>query len=394
MLKHILEKHGEEEVENVDFGARVLRFARSAFDRQVIESVLIQEEREHHNILNSKSEYNRCSLPRLTAKLGENEWKKKLKEGEDEKEKEKRLERRILEMRKERNSNRKGEPTEVEQPPTKKRKTGEKEWKVVRQMGNEATKRKEEGENEESEHPSKRRKKDIRYYMKKDNEGVGEDNNTTEEESSGESRGEDKEEEENSNDHDHDPEQETVATEGVSWGSWENREWMDADFWDEYIEERTKRLQVEEKERRERKEKAEREEKSWELARVTRSLIEECKTNNWIRNKEMRKEKEKLEKGKRERLEKVKRKKDEIEKKRKQQTLMEMIKKIPHREREIIEMEERKFKKLELQEMKQNLWRKWRGRRKEEKRDTGEDSIERQTTEIEKILEKLEEDKN
>ena len=190
-------------------------------------------------------------MPRLTAKLGENEWKKKLKEGEDEKEKEKRLERRILEMRKERNSNRKGEPTEVEQPPAKKRKTGEQEWKVVRQMGNEATKRKEEGENKESEHPSKRRKKDIRDYMKKDNEGVGEDNNTTEEESSGESRGEDKEDKENSNDHD--PEQETVATDGVSWGSWENREWMDADFWDRYIEERTERLQAEEKERKEKR---------------------------------------------------------------------------------------------------------------------------------------------
>ena len=87
MLKHMLEVHGEEEMEKVEFGARVLKFARSAFERQVMESVLIQEEREKHHILNSKSEYNRCSLPRLTAKLGERDWKKREKEGEEEKRK-------------------------------------------------------------------------------------------------------------------------------------------------------------------------------------------------------------------------------------------------------------------------------------------------------------------
>ena len=54
-----------------------------------------------------------------------------------------------------------------------------------------------------------------------------------------------------------------------------------------------------------------------------------------------------------------------------------MMKKLPDREREILEMEERKFKKLELQEIKQNLWRKWRGRKKEENRDSEEDNIER-----------------
>ena len=74
-------------MENIEFGAKVLKFARSVFERQVMESVLIQEEREQHHILNSKLEYNRCSFPRLIAKLGENEWKKKEKEGEEEKEK-------------------------------------------------------------------------------------------------------------------------------------------------------------------------------------------------------------------------------------------------------------------------------------------------------------------
>ena len=76
MLKHALEKHGEEEdLGKIQFGVKVVRYTRSSFVRQVTESVIIQEER-NHNILNSKSEYNRCSLPRLTANLGDREWKK------------------------------------------------------------------------------------------------------------------------------------------------------------------------------------------------------------------------------------------------------------------------------------------------------------------------------
>ena len=171
MLKHMLEVHGEEEMEKVEFGARVLKFARSAFERQVMESVLIQEEREKHHILNSKSEYNRCSLPRLTAKLGERDWKKREKEGEEEKEKEKRLERRIFEMRKERNTTRRGDPKESEQPPVKKRRTGEEEWKEVKPMREEAKKRKEEGQQVDGRNPEKRRKLDIRDYLGEKKQG-------------------------------------------------------------------------------------------------------------------------------------------------------------------------------------------------------------------------------
>ena len=135
MLKHVLEVHGEEEYSKVEFGAKVVRYERSAFNRQVTESVIIQEERSHH-ILNSKSEYIRCSLPRLTAKLGEKEWKRKEKENESEKEREQRLERRIVEMRKTRNGRRRRETTENEQPAEKRRKTGEIEWLNVKQCRN------------------------------------------------------------------------------------------------------------------------------------------------------------------------------------------------------------------------------------------------------------------
>ena len=41
MLKHIVEEHGEDEIDNVEFGAKVVRYTRNAFERQVIESVII-----------------------------------------------------------------------------------------------------------------------------------------------------------------------------------------------------------------------------------------------------------------------------------------------------------------------------------------------------------------
>ena len=69
MLKHFLEHHAEEELEKMKFGARIIKTARTAFNRQIGESVYIQENASKHFILNSKSEYNRCALPRLTTKL-------------------------------------------------------------------------------------------------------------------------------------------------------------------------------------------------------------------------------------------------------------------------------------------------------------------------------------
>ena len=95
MLKHILDKHEGE----VKFQMQAVKFHRSAFERQVHEAVLIQANRGH-NILNSRSEYNRCALPRLGTKLGERETKEK--EVEEEERKEQELEERIRNLRKER----------------------------------------------------------------------------------------------------------------------------------------------------------------------------------------------------------------------------------------------------------------------------------------------------
>ena len=170
MLKHALEQHGDEvDMGKIEWGVKVLRFTRSAFERQVIESVLIQENRFHY-ILNSKSEYNRCSLPRLTAKLGEREWKKKAKEERLEKEKELELEKRIIELRKAKCNGRRGLLTEAEKPAEKRRKLNEEEWKRVIPYREEEQRKRKEKDNEKEPEVKKRKTLDIRDYLKSNSE--------------------------------------------------------------------------------------------------------------------------------------------------------------------------------------------------------------------------------
>ena len=75
MLKHIVDKHEHEDHSQVVFRMKVLQYHQTAFERQVSESVKIQSHRKHH-LMNSKSEYNRCALPRLGLKIGTKEYSK------------------------------------------------------------------------------------------------------------------------------------------------------------------------------------------------------------------------------------------------------------------------------------------------------------------------------
>ena len=75
MLRHLLTVHEEEEWDKIKFGMKILKTTKTAFERQILESVLIQKAREQ-KIMNNKSEYNRCALPRLTAKLGERDMER------------------------------------------------------------------------------------------------------------------------------------------------------------------------------------------------------------------------------------------------------------------------------------------------------------------------------
>ena len=123
MLRHALDMHEGEDLGGIRFGMEVVKFTRTSFERQILESVCIQQNTSH-NLLNSRSEYNRCSLPRLSTRLGDKEFKKYEKVLEEAKVKEENLERRIREMRKMRNRNRKTR-TQLTNPPPKRRKTGE-----------------------------------------------------------------------------------------------------------------------------------------------------------------------------------------------------------------------------------------------------------------------------
>ena len=97
-LKHLVDKHREEDWEKVDMQMKVVKYHRSAFERQIYEAVLIQEYR-HHHILNSKSEYNRAALPRIGIKMGDKEFKQHEKENIESLEKEEALEKEITKIK-------------------------------------------------------------------------------------------------------------------------------------------------------------------------------------------------------------------------------------------------------------------------------------------------------
>ena len=132
LLKHLLDVHEDEQHDEVKFGLKIIQHTKSSFDRQVLESVIIQQERKKHWLLNSKSEYNRCAVPRLTTKIGENHYKKYEKEMEQDREKEEILEGKIRKMRKERNKSRKQAPG-AEQPTGKRRKVDESRYIDIRE---------------------------------------------------------------------------------------------------------------------------------------------------------------------------------------------------------------------------------------------------------------------
>ena len=101
VLKHYLDRHAEEPMEVMKFRMRGIKFHRSAFERQIHESVVIQANRRH-NLLNSKAEFNRCAIPRIGLKMGDNEYKEKAKEEMEEKRKEEELEKKIRKLKSER----------------------------------------------------------------------------------------------------------------------------------------------------------------------------------------------------------------------------------------------------------------------------------------------------
>ena len=110
-----------------------------------------------HELMNSNSEYNRCSLPRLSTKMGENEYKEYNNELEKDKQEEEILDKKIRELRKEANKKRL-HPTKEHGPKPKKRKvepqeyiTIEEIWGNPRKSGQEKSKKTEDKNPKEQE---------------------------------------------------------------------------------------------------------------------------------------------------------------------------------------------------------------------------------------------------
>ena len=94
ILKHTIQHHEGEDYESVSFLMKAIKFHKSSYERQIHESVMIQNNRKHH-LLNSKSEFNRYALQRITIKMGEKELKGIEKEIEEERKIEEEIEVKI-----------------------------------------------------------------------------------------------------------------------------------------------------------------------------------------------------------------------------------------------------------------------------------------------------------
>ena len=144
MLKHLLDQHEGENFKEVTFNLKVVQYHKSSWERQISESVTIQQER-HHHLLNSKAEFNRSAVPRLATKIGESQYKKWEKENEKDKEKHEALEEKIRNLRKMRNKGRRP-PILTDEPAGKRRKITTTKYEIPRKMPYKDMRRKDHGE--------------------------------------------------------------------------------------------------------------------------------------------------------------------------------------------------------------------------------------------------------
>ena len=106
MLKHMLSRHEGADMSQVKWGMFITSYKRTAFERQLEEAVTIERvSRSNSNILNSRSEWAHSALPRLVTRYGklEDEMKEYERELKEEKNKDEEFERKVRELRKERN---------------------------------------------------------------------------------------------------------------------------------------------------------------------------------------------------------------------------------------------------------------------------------------------------
>ena len=96
MLKHYIERHKDIPMKEMKFRVKMMKSYKSAFGRQIGESVYINNNlRQGTIMMNSKNEYNRCIIPRLGINLDKDEWIEEYEESE----KEKAIKREIQKMK-------------------------------------------------------------------------------------------------------------------------------------------------------------------------------------------------------------------------------------------------------------------------------------------------------
>ena len=335
LLKHLLDIHEDEDHTGVKFGVRVVMFTQSSFERQLQESVVIQQERHHHHLLNSRSEYNRCAVPRLTSKIGDNQYKKYEKEIEEEKEKEEILESKIRKMRKERNRGRK--PNKNRDQPTSKRvKLDDNTYKPVRDnWGKPAQKEKGEKRKGEEEQFPKAGKRMRQMKIEKTKTQQHHTPTTTTPQKR--------------------PEQTETRQQSLKLG--EKTEDFELYNWEEEMRKYKEEIENDEKVKRERLLKKENLEKSWELFRICKKFIIE-NSNTWKEDKEERERNVEKEEMRAMRKIKATGKQDQLRKTLIQKKITETLRQLPEEEQMRQAREEERMKRLELKEAKQSMWKK------------------------------------
>ena len=303
MLKHISSVHRDKKLCEVEFGMKVVKFTRSALERQVLESVKIQEERAKNIILNSKSEYSRCTIPRLTSKMGEVEYDKQREaEKKEEQEQEMILKQEIKRRKKDNCKDRGKELHEggdmIENNKQKRRKTDQDTYKTVIQpmaMTRDSKRVEEEVEK-------------VAEVVKKK------------------------------------PRKEEVPPGRFLGGILKDMELVVEVDWQKRRQEILERMEQEERTRIQRMERAKKLQKSWELSRECRKILQEM-NHNWISLEDRIEEKRESEKREIQ-VEKATRKGKEYKEKQlikaKNMKITDMFSSIPKTEARRIEEEVRK----------------------------------------------------
>ena len=312
LLKHVIDQHENEDPDKVQFSLKVLNYCKSSFERQIMESVTIQKER-HHNLLNSKAEYNRSAVPRLTTKIGEKQYKKWEKETEKDVEKNERLEEKIRNMRKMRNKSRRN-PIQRDRPAGKRRKiSGERyqESTISETRPEHIAGEKRRGKDEEEAQPRRKRMRQMLIGEK-----IGDD-----------------------------------VPRYKEFGEQQRWEFFD---WEGKMREYEKDMLEKEKIEKRRKEKAAKLEKGWELMRLCKAFIEE-NSKAWKDEEESRRIQKDEEEKKMERLREAARKKGRMPEEIIQRKISEIWKTTPRNEQENLQKEEDRKRRKDLRNVKENL---------------------------------------